>query len=201
MTILALLLSAIAVAAVPAWRVVHRPSAETAAQRPDPSAPSVDGQAAKPPPASPSVGGSRTPGGARLGAGAPTHSAGPVEAIVWGAEQCADQYTWDLGHPLLAQPCHQLSGTAIRMIGHTQALPSIQADVSISLVDAESGAVVDGPRTCRELMFTDFAGSHDCGPFDVTPARGHRYVVLQKWVYTGRAILPGGEVRGPEFAW
>ncbi|WP_327006147.1 serine/threonine protein kinase [Dactylosporangium sp. NBC_01737] len=202
MTVLAVVLAAVTVVAVPAWRIVHRPSAETAVQRPDAPPPSADGQAAKPQPSGlPSAGGSRTPGGARLGAGAPTRSAGPVEAIVWSAWQCADQYTWDIGHPLLAQPCHQTSGVAVRMVGHAQALPAIQADISISLMDADSGAVVDGPHTCTELMFTDFAPNHDCGPFDATPPRGHRYFVLQKWVYTNRAILPGGQVSGPEFDW
>ncbi len=120
---------------------------------------------------------------------------------MWGGWQCADQYTWDLGHPLLAQPCHQLSATAVRMIGHAQALPAIQADISISLVDADTGAVVDGPHVCPRQMFTDSSPSHDCGPFDVTPPRGHRYLVLQKWVYTNRAVLPGGEAGGPEFDW
>jgi serine/threonine-protein kinase len=50
-------------------------------------------------------------------------------------------------------------------------------------------------------MFTDFAPEHTCGPFDTMPARGHRCVVVQKWRYTGRGILPGGTVRSPEFSW
>ena len=202
MTILAVVLAAIAVVAVPAWRVVHRPGAGTATQRAETPPAVAESQAAKPKPSGgPLVGGSRTPGGSRLGAGAPSRSAGPVEAIVWGAWQCAGQYTWDLGHPLLAQPCHQTSGSGVRMVGHTQAIPGIQADVSISLVDVDSDEVVDGPHACTGLMFTDLAPDHDCGPFDAAPLRGHRYAVLQKWVYTGRAILPGGEARGPEFDW
>ncbi|MEV0135290.1 serine/threonine-protein kinase [Dactylosporangium sp. NPDC050688] len=200
MTILAVVLAAIAVVSVPAWRVVHRPSTQTAIERADPPRAGSDDQAAKPQPTV-AAGASRTQGSARMDASGPTRSAGPVEAIVWGGWQCADQYTWDLGHPLLAQPCHQLSAVAVRMIGHAQALPAIQADISISLVDADTGAVVDGPHVCPQQMFTDFAPSHDCGPFDVTPPRGHRYLVLQKWVYTNRAILPGGEAGGPEFDW
>jgi hypothetical protein len=50
-------------------------------------------------------------------------------------------------------------------------------------------------------MFTDFTPNHDCGPFDARLPHGHRYVVVQKWVYTGRALLPGGEVRGRELDW
>lgn len=120
---------------------------------------------------------------------------------MWSGWQCADAYTWDLGHPVLAQPCHQTSSVAIRMTGHTQALPAIQVDISISLQDADTKRVVDGPHTCKELMFSDFAPEHECGPFEVTPPRGHRYVVVQKWVYTSRAILPGGEVSGIAFDW
>ncbi|GAA1568629.1 hypothetical protein GCM10009827_107950 [Dactylosporangium maewongense] len=202
MTILAVVLAALAVVAVPAWRVVHRPSAQTAVQRPDALPPSVDGQPAMPKlGVTPSVGGGRTSGGEKIRGGVPTRSAGPVEAIVWGAWQCAEEYTWDIGHPVLAKPCHQTSSAAVRMVGHVSALPAIQADISMSLVDAETRNVVDGPRVCRELMFTDFAPSHDCGPFDVTPPRGRRYYVVEKWVYTNRAILPGGSVQGPTFDW
>jgi serine/threonine-protein kinase len=51
------------------------------------------------------------------------------------------------------------------------------------------------------MMFTDFAPEHECGPFDASPPHGHRYVVVQKWQYTGRGILPTGIVRGQEFDW
>lgn len=201
-TVLAVVLAAVAVVAVPAWRFAHQPGTGTAVQRPDPSSPSVEGQAAKPQPAaSASSVGIRASDRARLGAGAATRSAGPVEATSWGEVQCADEYIWDLGHPLVAQPCHQLSGVGVRMLGHVQAAPAVQADVSLSLVAVDTGAVEDGPHWCRELMFTDAVSQHDCGPFDATPPRGRRYYVLLKWVYTSRAILPGGEVRGPEFDW
>jgi serine/threonine-protein kinase len=202
MTILAVVLAAIAVVAVPAWRVAHRSGTGTATQRAQTPPVDAQSQAAKPQPSvGPSVGGGRTPGASRLAAGAASRSAGPVEAIVWGAWQCTGQYTWDLGHPLLAQPCHQTSGNGIRMVGHAQAVPGIQADMSISLVDVDAHRVVDGPHPCTGLMFTDFAPEHDCGPFDAAPPHGHRYAVLQQWTYTGRAILPGGQASGPEFDW
>jgi serine/threonine-protein kinase len=35
----------------------------------------------------------------------------------------------------------------------------------------------------------------------VQPPRGHRYVVVQTWQYTGRTILPGGTARGPQLLW
>ena len=51
------------------------------------------------------------------------------------------------------------------------------------------------------MMFTDFEPERDCGPFDLDAPHGHRYVVVESWVYTGRSMLPGGRTRGPEFSW
>jgi len=87
------------------------------------------------------------------------------------------------------------------MIGHMQGVPGVQADVSMSVLDVDSGEVFGGPHPCSGLMFTDFSPDHDCGPFEARLPRGHRYVVVQKWSYTGRALLSGGEVRGAEFDW
>jgi serine/threonine-protein kinase len=117
-----------------------------------------------------------------------------------------------VGHPVLAKPCFATASTGagaanggvdgeVRVIGHMQVLPGVQADVELSIEDAASGERLVGPYTCGGLMFTDFAPEHSCGPFDTVPARGHRCVVVQKWRYTGRGILPGGTVRSPEFSW
>ena len=62
-------------------------------------------------------------------------------------------------------------------------------------------STVSGPRVCSALMFTDTATEHECGPFEASPPRGSRYVVLQQWQYTARSLLPGGEARGREFTW
>ena len=88
-----------------------------------------------------------------------------------------------------------------RTLCEISALPGIQADVTLSLLDARTGEVVSGPFECDGLMFTDFTPAHDCGPFEVNPAHGRRLVVTESWVYTGRTVLPSGTVRGPEFAW
>ena len=88
------------------------------------------------------------------------------------------------------------------MIGHMQAVPGVQADVSLTIEDADSGETAAGPYTCGGLMFTDFAPEHECGPFDLTAVpHGHRYAVVEKWQYTGRGLLPGGSARGPDFSW
>jgi serine/threonine-protein kinase len=89
----------------------------------------------------------------------------------------------------------------VKISGRTQAVPGVQADVSLSLEDADTGELVAGPFSCPGQMFTDVAPEHRCGPFEATPARGHRYVVIQSWEYTGRRLLPGGTARGEPFEW
>jgi serine/threonine-protein kinase len=145
-------------------------------------------------------------------AGSAAVTAGPVRAAVtaapgkvggsvtFGPWRCGDDYTWDLGHPVLAKPCHSI-GNVIRVKGMTEAMPGIQADFTLSVRDAISDAVVAGPYVCKGLMFTDFQMKHTCGPVDMQAPHGHRYVVAESWAYTGRSILPGGIARGPAFDW
>jgi serine/threonine-protein kinase len=120
--------------------------------------------------------------------------------VDFGPWQCGDELDWDLGHPVLAQPCHALGG-AIRVIGHLEAGPGVQADVSLSIRDVSTGEVAAGPYTCSAMMFTDFALKHTCGPAELTAPHGRRYVLILAWEYTGRALLPGGTARGREFTW
>ena len=120
--------------------------------------------------------------------------------VAFGPWQCGDEYSWDIGHPVLARPCHAIGG-AIRVVGHMEATPGVQTDVSLSVRDAQTDRVVAGPYTCEGLLFTDFALQHTCGPVDLRAPRGGRYVVVETWQYTGRAWLPGGTARGPEFTW
>jgi serine/threonine protein kinase len=128
---------------------------------------------------------------------APGKVGGSVEFGPW---RCGDDYTWDLGHPVLAKPCNSL-GDTIRVLGMTEAMPGIQADFTLSVRDAASDATVAGPYTCAGLMFTDVEMKHNCGPVDFQAPHGHRYVVAESWTYTGRSILPGGIARGPAFDW
>ncbi|HEX8627874.1 MAG TPA: serine/threonine-protein kinase [Catenuloplanes sp.] len=140
-------------------------------------------------------------------------SAGPVKAgvsaapggahagtRVFGPWRCADAHTWDVGHPVVAKPCHSV-GSAIRVVGTMQASPGVQVDISLTVQDAETNAIVAGPHTCRALMFTDAVLEHRCGPVDLDAPHGRRYVVMQSWRYTAREMLPGGTVSGPEFSW
>jgi len=124
-----------------------------------------------------------------------------ISASVYGPLSCTTEYQWDVGHPVVAQPCHA-KGPAVELFGRLQALPGVQADVSLTLQDVDSGRTVAGPYTCPGLMFTDFAREHDCGPFYAAGVpHGYRYAVVQRWAYTGRAVLPAGTARSDPFSW
>ncbi|WP_433719057.1 serine/threonine-protein kinase [Actinoplanes sp. CA-051413] len=141
--------------------------------------------------------------GVSAGPAAVGASAGPGGAQAeakFGPWQCGDELDWDIGHPVLAQPCHAVGG-AIRVVGHMQAGPGVQADISLSVRDATTGEVAAGPYTCKAMMFTDFAPEHTCGPVDLKAPRGRRYVVVESWEYTGRSLFPGGSAEGREFTW
>jgi serine/threonine-protein kinase len=188
---------------VPGWRLLdgssrdgHDTPGSARAGRP-PGGSSGPGATARP---AQVVSGSRGPTPTKPATAGIARGGQRVEVIAYGPWQCADAFTWDLGHPVIAKPCHAFGG-GVRLIGHVQALPGVQADVSVELVDVRSGAVVEGPHECKGLMFTDFAPEYQCGPIETMPPRGRRYVVIEKWRYTGRGILPTGTVRGPEFDW
>ncbi|MER7006647.1 serine/threonine-protein kinase [Dactylosporangium sp. NPDC000555] len=203
-TILGAVLLVLALLAVPAWRYAHRehgadPAGDTRAT-PAPAAPPPSQHAR----AGAQTGfSSRGPGSVRVSDKSEAPSVQPAadveRSVVFGPWICGDQYTWGLGQLVLAQPCYALAPDDIRMIGHMRSIPGVQADVSLSVLDAETGRLADGPHTCNGLMFTDAAPKRDCGPFEARLPHGHRYVVVQKWSYTGRALLPGGQVRGQEF--
>jgi serine/threonine-protein kinase len=130
-------------------------------------------------------------------------TAGPGEvggSVEFGPWHCGEKYSWDLGHPVLAQPCHAL-GPSIRVAGEMEAAPGIQADIELAVHDARTDEIVAGPHRCQALMFTDFAIKHTCGPAELKAPRGRTYVLVQTWEYTGRPLLPGGTIRGPEFRW
>jgi serine/threonine-protein kinase len=139
-------------------------------------------------------------GPGRIGASASAGAGSAGASAEFGVWKCGDDYKWDLGHPALAKPCFAL-GDAVRVEGYMEAAPGVQADISMTIRDADSDDVVAGPYTCEALMFTDFAVKHTCGPVDLEAPRGGRYVVVEQWEYTGRWLLPGGSARGPVFTW
>jgi serine/threonine-protein kinase len=143
---------------------------------------------------------SRAPARKGARAGASAGPAGGKTEVTFGPWRCGDEYTWDLGHPVLARPCHSL-GPTVRVLGQMEAFPGIQVDVALTVRDATSDKIVAGPFTCKELMFTDFALKHNCGPVDMAVPRGGKYVIAESWEYTQRPLFPGGVARGPAFEW
>ncbi|MFI5906872.1 serine/threonine-protein kinase [Dactylosporangium sp. NPDC051541] len=204
--IFAVVLAVLGLLALPAWRYLHRDHpdgvAEGAPAIPAPAAPPSAGLHSTAPAA---VSTTRSPGALRAGDPSPAPSQPPGAhaegSPIFGPWICGKQYTWDLGHPVLAQPCHALAEDRVRIVGHMQGIPGVQADVGMTIVDADTDEPADGPHDCTGVLFTDFAPNHDCGPFEARLPHGHRYVVVQRWVYTNRALLPSGEVRGEPFDW
>jgi serine/threonine-protein kinase len=203
-----LILAALILAGAPAfdsWRArdgSHSPAATTsrpagpvgAGGTAAPATPTARGSSA-----APGAGATPPPAAAAVSVSSPASRA-ETSVRPYGPWQCAS-YHADAGHPVLARPCYAI-GDAIRILGHMDAMPGVQADVSMSVQEATSGTTVSGPYTCRALMFTDTAPSQDCGPFDLgNVPHGHRYVVVQSWQYTGRSFLPNGSTKGPEFSW
>ncbi|MET0423448.1 MAG: hypothetical protein ABW046_06215, partial [Actinoplanes sp.] len=190
-----------------------RPSTATASTQPLPSMPARPTAAGGAADAALPALEERRPSGAAGGGGAPakiptvpgpgvepTIGAGADVEVAFGPWRCGDEYDWDLGHPVLARPCHAI-GPSVRVVGQMEAMPGIQADIALTVRDANTDAVVAGPYTCKGLMFTDFALKHSCGPVELNPPRGGRYVLTETWEYTSRPLLPPGVARGPAFEW
>jgi len=208
-------LLAVVLLSVPAWQMFgHHLTDERQATNAGPTAgpssralavlspPTVREREPTPRPAPPPPGGAPAPS-VEVTSDGPSRtspSGHAVEIGGYGPWQCASSYSWDTGHPVLAQPCHSL-GPGIKLIGHLQAIPGVQADVMMALVDAEDNATVKGPYTCPGLVFSGFSPQHDCGPFEVRPPHGHTYVVVESWQYAGRSMLPGSSARGTAFTW
>jgi hypothetical protein len=173
----------------------HRPAATHSGY---PSRPALRPVAGGTPAAPPST---RPATGAAPGAGAASRSARLAAGVTaTGPWRCGTSYQWDPGHPALVEPCYAI-GADVRLMGRMQAVPGVQADISLTLQDVATGQPVAGPYTCPNLRFSDSAPDQTCGPFHASVAHGRRYVVVQSWHYSGQTYVPGGTARGPEFTW
>jgi serine/threonine-protein kinase len=123
----------------------------------------------------------------------------PVDPA-FGPPHCTETYAWDVGHPAIGRPCYAL-GARVRVWGGMEALPGVRADVTLTLHNADTDASVGAGQTCRGLEFTEWNREYGCGPFDLSPPRGHRYLVVETWTYPDGQFLPGGSVRGEAFDW
>ena len=56
--------------------------------------------------------------------------------------------------------------------------------------------------TCKRLAFAAEMSERACGPFELTPHRGRRYVLVQSWrVYDAKGTAILGEAKSPEFTY
>src|SRR5262249_23082458 len=98
---------------VPAWPIFER-TGRGLGPAPTRAAGDPAGGAA---PSAATPAGSAAPSVSASASGLVRHGGSPVAVVAYGPWQCADVYAWDLGHPVLAKPCHAI-GSGIRLIGH-----------------------------------------------------------------------------------
>jgi serine/threonine-protein kinase len=139
-------------------------------------------------------------GGARKGP-APiegTRLPATPEPVVYGAWHCPPD-EWTIGSPAQVRPCHA-TGPALRIMGTVKAAPGVAVDMTVAIRDAETDAEASTPYTCAGLATSAALPERTCGPFEVSPPRGHTYVVVVNWVYAG-LVVRAGVVRGDPVTW
>ncbi len=135
-----------------------------------------------------------------VGVTAGVGSAHPVEIVAYGPWQCAQDYTWDVGHPVLAKPCHS-TGTGIKLVGKMSALPGVQTDVTVDAARRADRRRRQRAVRVRRADVHRLHAEHDCGPFEVNPPHGRRLVVKRILAVHRAQRPPSGTVKGPEFNW
>jgi serine/threonine protein kinase len=116
---------------------------------------------------------------------------------VFGAAHCTG-FQWKFLQPAFSNTCYA-TGPGVRISGALRS-KEVTADITLTLKDA-AGKQVGDAYTCKRLTFAKEMSERTCGPFELTPPRGRRYVLVQSWrVYDndGSAIL--GEAKSAEFA-
>jgi tRNA A-37 threonylcarbamoyl transferase component Bud32 len=114
---------------------------------------------------------------------------------VFGPWRCSTGIAYSSNQGALVRPCVS-TGPAVRVKGSLLGGQSgAKVDLTVALHDADTDADAVPPKTCAGLSSTSAALELSCGPFDVTPPRGHRYVVVVSWKYGSLMPLPGGSAR------
>jgi serine/threonine-protein kinase len=123
-----------------------------------------------------------------------------VQEKAYGPVQCKNLFAFSFATPTLAQPCYNL-GSKVQIRAQITAPAGGRATVSVALQDVSSGRTIAAPHTCSNLVFTENFKQLQCGPATVSPARGHRYVVVMSWQYTRDGQSASGTAKGDDFAW
>lgn len=125
------------------------------------------------------------------------HSEARVEAPkTYGPMRCTG-YKWNPMQPALSDTCYS-TGPGVRMQGSLKS-KEVTADITLTLEDT-AGNRVGEPQTCRRRSFAKEGSEQTCGPFELTPPRGKRYVIVQSWlVYSSEGAIIGS-AKSAEFA-
>jgi hypothetical protein len=116
---------------------------------------------------------------------------------VFGAAHCTG-FQWKFLQPAFSNTCYA-TGPGVRISGALRS-KEVTADITLTLKDA-AGKQVGQAYTCKWLTFAAEMSERTCGPFELTPPRGRRYVLVQSWrVYDGKGSAILGEAKSTEFA-
>lgn len=132
---------------------------------------------------------------------APSRSPQP-EARPYGPWECRQGVTLDWGSKtaMVSKPCHT-TGRDIRYQGSLSAQGGGRGSITVTLKDVGTGRTVGGPKTCDGLTFDGKVSTRDCGPGDVSPARGHSYAVVMSFTYEREGRTLAGRAQGATFTW
>jgi serine/threonine-protein kinase len=121
------------------------------------------------------------------------------EPVGYGPWQCSPD-EWSIGNPTRVRACHA-AGPTLRITGTMKAAPGVAVDMTVAIRDSETDAEADTPYTCSALATSAALPERSCGPFDVSPPKGHNYVVVVSWGYAGLLKMTAGVVRGEPVTW
>ena len=94
---------------------------------------------------------------------------------VYGTTRCTG-FQWKFLQPAFSNTCYA-TGPGVRISGALRSKEVI-ADITLTLKDA-AGKQVGEAYTCKRLAFAAEMSERACGPFELTPHRGRRYVLVR----------------------
>ncbi|GIF70593.1 serine/threonine-protein kinase [Asanoa siamensis] len=116
----------------------------------------------------------------------------------YGQAQCTG-YQWKFLQPAFSNTCFA-TGPGIRISGGLRS-KSVTADITLTLKDT-AGRQVGEAHTCQALRFAPEMSERTCGPVELKPSRGKRYVLVQSWrVYDDDGTAIRGEAKSAEFTY
>ncbi|GAA1884485.1 hypothetical protein GCM10009687_61140 [Asanoa iriomotensis] len=116
----------------------------------------------------------------------------------YGEPKCTG-YQWKFLQPAFSNTCYS-TGPGIRISGALRS-KGVLADITLTLKDT-AGNQVGATHNCQALRFGPEMSERSCGPAELTPPRGKRYVLVQTWrVYDDDGTAIRGEAKSAEFTY